>query len=200
MVIDALRTDFVQQSDSMKYINKMLNTSEACLLHMNVHSPTVTMPRIKAITTGTVPNFVDVLLNFGSHALALDSFVHQMYERGKIVFLGDDTWTKLFPIQFHRQLENRDSLFVNDFYQGDKNITKLLNAELKYADWQLLILHYLGLDHIGHVEGPYSSKVPGKLQEMDNVAMRINLELLEWVRLIEENCELKPYYSFDTDI
>lgn len=184
MVIDALRTDFVQP-DSMKYISKMLNSSEACLLHMNVHSPTVTMPRIKGMTTGTIPNFVDVLLNFGSHELSVDSFVHQMYERGKIVFLGDDTWTKLFPIQFHRQLENRDSLFVNDFYQGDKNITKRLHAELKHADWELLILHYLGLDHIGHVEGPYSNKVPGKLQEMDNVAMRINLELLEWVRLGE---------------
>lgn len=142
------------------------------------------------MTTGTIPNFVDVLLNFGSAALSLDSFVHQMYERGKIVFLGDDTWTKLFPIQFHRQLENRDSLFVNDFYQGDQNITKSLHAELKHADWELLILHYLGLDHIGHVEGPYSNKVPGKLQEMDNVAMRINLELLEWVRLqLQSECK-----------
>lgn len=67
------------------------------------------------------------------------------------------------------------------FKKGDKNITRRLQAELKYADWELLILHYLGLDHIGHVEGPYSPRVPGKLQEMDNVAMRINLELLDWV-------------------
>ena len=34
-----------------------------------VHAPTVTMPRIKAITTGSIPGFVDVLLNFGSKDL-----------------------------------------------------------------------------------------------------------------------------------
>lgn len=32
-----------------------------------------------------------------------------------------------------------------------------------------MILHYLGLDHIGHVEGPFSAKVPPKLAEMDKV-------------------------------
>lgn len=50
----------------------------------------------------------------------------------------------------------------------------------------MLILHYLGLDHIGHVEGPYSPKVPIKLQEMDNTAMRIHLELLEWVSITKQ--------------
>ena len=34
-----------------------------------VHAPTVTMPRIKALTTGSIPGFVDVLLNFGSKDL-----------------------------------------------------------------------------------------------------------------------------------
>lgn len=129
----------------------------------------------QAITTGTVPNFIDVVLNFGNAALSIDSIIHQIITASKkIVFCGDDTWIKLFPNQFTRQLENRDSLFVNDFYEvskllcthifgsfnlfffkGDKNITQRLNAELKHADWDLLILHYLGLDHIGHVEGPY---------------------------------------------
>lgn len=75
-------------------------------------------PPKKAITTGTVPNFVDVILNFGTHKLTIDSIVHQAHRRGgKIIFCGDDTWTKLFPTQFHRQLENQDSLYVNDFYE-----------------------------------------------------------------------------------
>ena len=39
-----------------------------------VHAPTVTMPRIKAITTGSIPGFVDVLLNFGSKDLGKNSF------------------------------------------------------------------------------------------------------------------------------
>ena len=36
-----------------------------------VHAPTVTMPRIKALTTGSIPGFVDVILNFGSKDLGM---------------------------------------------------------------------------------------------------------------------------------
>lgn len=70
------------------------------------------------MTTGTVPNFIDVVLNFGNTELSIDSLIYQIDKTDeRIVFCGDDTWTKLFPYQFHRKLENKDSLFVNDFYQ-----------------------------------------------------------------------------------
>ena len=36
-----------------------------------------------------------------------------------------------------------------------------------------LILHYLGLDHIGHFQGPRSSLLPPKLVEMDNIIKEI---------------------------
>lgn len=45
-----------------------------------------------------------------------------------------------------------------------------------------MILHYLGLDHIGHLEGPRSLKIPLKLKEMDAVVEKLNTYLLEWVR------------------
>lgn len=135
----------------------------------------------QSITTGTVPNFIDVALNFGNAAITIDSIIYQLHRLSRrIVFGGDDTWTKLFPDTFARQVANSDSLYVNDFYRGDANITQQLNAELRHADWDLLVLHYLGLDHIGHVEGPWSARVPGKLLEMDNVVQRIHLELETW--------------------
>lgn len=69
------------------------------------------------MTTGSVPNFIDVVHNFGSAALSIDSIIYQLRAIGrKIVFCGDDTWLKLFPDSFVRYLENRDSLFVNDFH------------------------------------------------------------------------------------
>lgn len=52
MVIDAMRTDFIQnqQNTSMKYLNKMISDGTACMLNLNVEVPTVTMPRIKVIS------------------------------------------------------------------------------------------------------------------------------------------------------
>jgi ethanolamine phosphate transferase 2 subunit G len=45
-----------------------------------------------------------------------------------------------------------------------------------------VIKDYLGLDHIGHVEGPFSKLVPSKLKEMDEVIKTIHEKLKDWVR------------------
>uniref|UniRef100_A0A182MCM2 GPI ethanolamine phosphate transferase 2 C-terminal domain-containing protein n=1 Tax=Anopheles culicifacies TaxID=139723 RepID=A0A182MCM2_9DIPT len=181
MVIDALRMDFVVQEENFQFLNQLLGDGRACLYRVQVHPPTVTMPRIKAMTSGAIPSFLDVILNLGSPEMKLDTFLYQMKQRQqKTVFYGDNTWTNMFPDMFYRRGENTDSLYVNDFYKGDLNITKLLNMELQMYDWKLMILHYLGLDHIGHVEGPYSDKVPGKLQEMDKIIKTIHQTMDKW--------------------
>lgn len=61
-------------------------------------------------------------------------------KKEEIVFAGDSTWTSLFKSLFKREYPNTDSLFVNDFYEGDKNVTKALKIELEKTDWKMLIL------------------------------------------------------------
>lgn len=81
--------------------------------------PTITMPRVKAITTGSVPSFLDVVLNFAesdtSSTLAnQDTWLAQMRAKpeGKLVMYGDDTWLKLFPGFFERA-DGTTSFFVS---------------------------------------------------------------------------------------
>ena len=40
-------------------------------------------------------------------------------------------------------------------------------------DWDVSILHYLGLDHIGHLSGPKSPLIPAKLMEMSEIIEKI---------------------------
>jgi ethanolaminephosphotransferase len=40
-------------------------------------------------------------------------------------------------------------------------------------DWHFLIVHYLGLDHIGHASGAFNSLIKDKLSEMDDVINQI---------------------------
>ena len=61
--------------------------------------------------------------------------------------------------------------------QVDYNVSRHLDAELSASDWDVMILHYLGLDHIGHLEGPHSPLVGPKLQEMDEIIHRIYASL-----------------------
>lgn len=42
-----MRFDFALQNDSMKYFSKLMKTNDACLFHLKVQPPTVTLPRIK---------------------------------------------------------------------------------------------------------------------------------------------------------
>jgi ethanolamine phosphate transferase 2 subunit G len=86
-----------------------------------------------------IPSFIDVAMNFGNDEMKIDTFLHQLHrKKEKIVFAGDDTW-KMFNF-FHREYSNSDSLFVNDFYRGDRNVTDSMRFELKNDDWRLLIL------------------------------------------------------------
>lgn len=81
-------------------------------------SPTVTMPRLKAMTTGSVPSFLDVILNIAesdtSSTLAFqDTWLAQLKARGdQLVMYGDDTWLKLFPGMFDRS-DGTTSFYVS---------------------------------------------------------------------------------------
>ncbi len=77
------------------------------------------MPRLKAITTGSIPSFLDVVLNLdegdeSSSLASQDTWLAQMKAKGtgKLAMYGDDTWLKLFPGTFDRA-EGTTSFFVS---------------------------------------------------------------------------------------
>ncbi|XP_061490046.1 GPI ethanolamine phosphate transferase 2 isoform X2 [Rhineura floridana] len=132
----------------------------------------------QALTTGSIPGFTDVIMNLNSPALLEDNLIQQAKTAGKrIIFYGDDTWVRLFPKQFV-EYDGTTSFFVSDYTEVDDNVTRHLDHVLKREDWDLLILHYLGLDHIGHLSGPHSPLVGPKLSEMDNIIKKIHTSLL----------------------
>ncbi|EMR80950.1 hypothetical protein ACHAO1_006136 [Botrytis cinerea] len=191
MVVDALRSDFVFSNNSgFQFTQSLISNGAALPFTAHATSPTITMPRIKAITTGSIPSFLDVILNFAesdtSSSLATqDTWLAQMKARGggKMIMYGDDTWLKLFPETFDRA-DGTSSFFVSDFTEVDNNVTRHVPEELMKDDWNTMVLHYLGLDHIGHKAGPRSPNMIPKQQEMDGI-----------VRLIYENMEAQDYLS-----
>lgn len=77
------------------------------------------MPRVKAMTTGSIPSFLDVILNFAesdtSSTLATqDTWLAQLraLDGGRLVMYGDDTWLKLFP-GFFARADGTSSFFVS---------------------------------------------------------------------------------------
>lgn len=139
------------------------------------------MPRLKALVTGKAPAFIDILKNFNSAALAEENLISLLAEsERRIVFYGDDTWLKLFPSIFQRS-DGTSGFFTRDTVEVDTNVTRHLQDELdptlrsdKSVDWDVLVLHYLGLDHVGHLRGPRSAMMADKLHEMDAIVERVH--------------------------
>ena len=62
---------------------------------------------------------------------------------------------------------------MQDFTEVDNNVTRHVPNELLNSDWNAMIMHYLGLDHIGHKAGPLSPNMLPKQKEMDGIVNKI---------------------------
>ncbi|KAK8652783.1 hypothetical protein V6N13_126808 [Hibiscus sabdariffa] len=184
MVIDGLPAEFVlgkngkppnkQFKEAMPYTQSLLASGSAIGYHAKAAPPTVTMPRLKAMVSGAIGGFLDVAFNFNTQAMMDDNLLGQFFRIGwKMVMLGDETWIKLFPRLFQRH-DGVSSFYVKDTVQVDQNVSRHLGYELRKDDWNLLILHYLGLDHVGHIGGRSSVLMAPKLKEMDEVVKLIH--------------------------
>lgn len=178
VLIDAFRFDFVEsRSASLPFVTAQLRSNAAALYRCRGYSPTVTLPRIKTLLTGTVPGFGDVVLNLNAVAIDEDNWVYQARAAGRrVVFYGDDTWLRILPGHFERH-DGTTSFFVSDYTEVDQNVSRHVPFEMEAGDWDVLVLHYLGLDHIGHSHGPSSPLIDRKLAEMDSILSVIHRSL-----------------------
>ena len=150
MVVDALRSDFVYgESSDFAFTQGLIRSGAALPFTGHASAPTITMPRIKAITTGSVPSFLDVVLNFAesdtSSSLATqDTWLAQLKakDQAKLIMYGDDTWLKLFP-EFFARSDGTTSFFVSDFTEVDNNVTRHIPHEMQCDDWSVMVMHFL---------------------------------------------------------
>ncbi|USP80746.1 uncharacterized protein yc1106_08020 [Curvularia clavata] len=160
------------------YETAMSQPQNAFLLPFIADPPTATMQRLKGLTTGTLPTFIDVGSNFAGQAILEDNLVAQLKNASKrVVHLGDDTWHALFTDYFEPNLTHAyDSFNVWDLHTVDNGVTEhifpLLKAE-NASKWDVIFGHYLGVDHAGHRYGPDHPAMTAKLNEMDGVFRRM---------------------------
>src|SRR5262245_19173169 len=82
------------------------------------------------LTTGGIPTFLDARSNFESSAIEEDNLIEQLATYGrKVVFMGDDTWLKLFPTHFKRAYPF-PSFNVKDLHTVDDGVSAHLQPEI----------------------------------------------------------------------
>ncbi|XP_024925039.3 uncharacterized protein LOC107405909 isoform X2 [Ziziphus jujuba] len=190
IVLDALRFDFVAPSnifqepkpwmDKLQVLQKLASQrpSSARIFKAIADPPTTSLQRLKGLTTGGLPTFIDVGNSFGAPAIVEDNFIRQLVQNGKRVsMMGDDTWMQLFPNHFNISYAY-PSFNVKDLHTVDNGCIKHLLPSLYQEDWDVLIAHFLGVDHAGHIFGVDSNQMLEKLEQY-NVILQKVIEVLE---------------------
>lgn len=181
VVVDALRHDFVRPlaegeasapyRGKMRKIERLVADGKASIGVLTVDPPTTTLQRIKAMTTGTLPTFIDAGSNFSPDAAVNeDSLIAQAHANNvSVTLLGDDTWLSLYPTQFTKTVAY-DSFDIHDLDSVDDAIRPVFAQEIADKEASgLLIAHFLGVDHTGHKHGPLHPMMASKLTKMDDI-------------------------------
>lgn len=159
VIIDALRYDFIKPDresstnnyrNQMEYVAELLEKkpNQSILARLIADPPTTTLQRLKALTTGTLPTFIDLSYNFIGYEIEEDNLLNQLkltnYSR-RISLLGDDTWLALYPNIAFKHLHAYPSFDVHDLDTVDNGILEHLWKVMDDHDpFSLIIAHFLG--------------------------------------------------------
>ncbi|KAG8373901.1 hypothetical protein BUALT_Bualt11G0073400 [Buddleja alternifolia] len=185
IVLDALRFDFVAPSsffaekkpwmDKLQVLHELAsqNRSSTRIFKAIADPPTTSLQRLKGLTTGGLPTFIDVGNSFGAPAIVEDNLIHQLVQNGKrVVMMGDDTWVQLFPHHFVTSYPF-PSFNVKDLDTVDNGCITNLLPTLYREDWDVLIAHFLGVDHAGHIFGVDSTPMIEKLEQYNEIIKKV---------------------------
>ncbi|KAH9726379.1 GPI ethanolamine phosphate transferase 3 [Citrus sinensis] len=149
IVLDALRFDFVAPStffkepkpwmDKLQVLQKLASTKRSARIFKAIADPpTTSLQRLKGLTTGGLPTFIDVGNSFGAPAILEDNLIHQV----------------------------------------DNGCIEHLLPSLYEEDWDVLIAHFLGVDHAGHILGVDSVPMIEKLEQYNEILDKV-IEVLD---------------------
>lgn len=189
LVVDALRSDFVlpvkEEGANSFYSNHIplpaqlaeADPTRSFLAHFIADAPTTTLQRLKGMTTGSLPTFIDAGSNFAGERADEDNWLWQAKRAGKrIALVGDETWLSVFPRRGGVWQEDLvwpyDSFDVEDLDTVDGGVRKhllSLLAPARQRDWDIVVAHGLGLDHAGHRFGAEHRETTRKLRETNQL-------------------------------
>eukprot|EP01064_Diplonema_japonicum_P030720 TRINITY_DN5295_c0_g1_i1.p1 TRINITY_DN5295_c0_g1~~TRINITY_DN5295_c0_g1_i1.p1 ORF type:complete len:737 (+),score=127.07 TRINITY_DN5295_c0_g1_i1:921-3131(+) len=134
-------------------------------------APTTTSQRLKSMTTGGIPAFMEIASAFDSDEVVQDNIITQLLSHNKAASVyGDDTWLSLYPSALWSHTAVFPSFNVWDLDTVDDGIGRALPEVL---DDDFTVIHFLGIDHAGHRYGPRHPEMERKIRETDEKLAQI---------------------------
>lgn len=193
-IVDALRVDYLnietrspseQIHNRLENLNALMKSPELRkhirFFNFKADFPTFTAFRVRSLMSGENPGLMNII-----KAITPDNkensptILRNMYNQNKkCVIIGDETWDLLYRRLIHHNYRY-GSLDIRNFHDLDNYVLESSNKFLnsankdyhKYNDWSLMIMHFIGVDHVGHYLGVHNHFMKEKLSQMDKEARR----------------------------
>uniref|UniRef100_A0A0K0DAI4 GPI ethanolamine phosphate transferase 3 n=1 Tax=Angiostrongylus cantonensis TaxID=6313 RepID=A0A0K0DAI4_ANGCA len=177
LLVDALRYDFMVPPEDgapttffrgqMPGVAKLMTRGGQIGLLL-ADPPTTTLQRIKALTTGTLPTFIDAGDNFSpSPIINEDNIFFQARSCTlNVTFMGLRSTQIFSHVLIHSRVLT-------------STISTALTMRSKSPAADLVIAHLLGVDHCGHKYGPNHIQMSNILWKMDKIIMETANALFE---------------------
>ena len=162
----------VYKGQKMDIFNNLMEDQpeNALLLPMESEMPTVTTVRIKAIMTGAMSSVLETREEFAHDEIPEDSIIYQVRKHEpekerRVVFTGDHIWIDMFGNYFNQQY-HYPSFNVRDLETNDIGVHKdLMELLTNGTQFDLLVCHFIGIDHAGHTYYASHSEIERKVLE-----------------------------------
>ena len=163
LIVDALRFDYFYYNESIvgqeqyPYQNKFVklheivknNPENFVTIRTYSDGPTWTVQRVRCLVTGSIPPFIQIAQSLGASAAVEDSILSRLSQANKKSYaVGDPLWTELFPDYLVDKYQSH-SFDLKDM-NSDQETADVILSLVQENDFDLLIGHRLGVDHIGH--------------------------------------------------
>ncbi|KAJ1615067.1 phosphatidylinositol glycan class O [Cryptosporidium canis] len=210
VIVDAMRVDYlnIETRSPIENIHNRFENFNALMksadlrkhvrfFNLKADFPTLTAFRVRSMMSGENPGLLDVISALAPNSDEKSSTIlkNLNLQNKKSAIIGDETWDLLYNKLIHYNFRH-GSLDIRNFDDLDDYIQEKSEMFLdidnpdyhKYNDWNFMVMHYIGVDHIGHYIGIHNKYMKDKLSQMDKAARKTLQMLLK----IDHKKDLTP--------
>jgi len=162
--VDGLRADFAFDPLVMPTVASLAKQGTSGTAHTS--GVTLSLPALKALTTGGGFTAREVLTNFWGMDQGIDSlFLRARQKEMNVAFSGPPEWVRSFQKHFTVFFSHKRQGF--DQAPNDRDAQEHLKGYLLEGRYQILVVHYLNADMTAHNHGARDGHYADALRQID---------------------------------
>jgi hypothetical protein len=172
IVFDGLRADIALRPGVMPTLDRLAAAGAQGIAMTTPVS--MTAIGVQALGTGASPSPIDIARNFNPEALKGENLLSVLRASGhRVAFVGDRTWGSLYGAAGDTLLAI-DAVDIRDTEDCDRRTLAAAESALAGSTYDVVIAHFNGIDHTGHLYRSDSPQYLDKVRRSDAIVAALS--------------------------